>query len=137
MQETFVRAIENWPRIGRGLLTASDRMQRAYLFRIAHNLKIDWWRRRGRIRQVHLDSVPEIPDRTMEDRVETQEERDKLLHLIKNLQPNYAQVLAPRYVEGYHREAISGIMNASYSQVNNWLHRAEAALRKRAAKVAS
>lgn len=103
-----------------------------WLYRIAHNLVIDHYRRRDRQPQVALDDAPILPDLT-ENPVETAELRldaEMLRAAIRRLTEDQAQVISLRFLEGYSFNEIAGMMEKTEGAVKALQHRAFATLRQ-------
>lgn len=103
-----------------------------WLYRIAHNLVIDHYRRRDRQPQVALDDVPIMPDYS-ENPIETAELRidaEMLRAAIRRLTDDQAQVVSLRFLEGYSFSEIAGMMDKTEGAVKALQHRAFATLRQ-------
>ncbi len=103
-----------------------------WLYRIAHNLVIDHYRRRDRQQQVALDDAPILPDFT-ENPVETAELRidaEMLRAAIRRLTEDQAQVVSLRFLEGYSFGEIAEMMDKTEGAVKALQHRAFATLRQ-------
>ena len=103
----------------------------AWLYRIAHNLVIDHYRRRPPMPHVSLESVGvsgegDSPDVEVEGLIE----RERLRAAIEMLTPEQQEVLALRFGEGLRVKEIANIMNKTPGAVQALQHRAVAALRR-------
>jgi len=132
-QEAFVRAFRNLDRFD------PDRKFSSWLFRIAHNLCIDHYRRRK------LDTVPLVrtsggeeetwdlpdgesdPSREFSDR----ERSRRLLALVESLPPLYRSVILFRHQQGLSYEEIAETMELPLGTIKARIHRAHRLLREK------
>jgi RNA polymerase sigma-70 factor (ECF subfamily) len=106
----------------------------AWLYRIAHNLVVDVYRRRSPP-LVSLDDVPLESDADdPADAVQEAADRDTLGAAIGRLTSDQQQVLALRFGEGLTAKETARIMNKTTGAVEAMQHRALAALRRILAK---
>ncbi len=103
----------------------------AWLYRIAHNLVVNWHRDKGRRQVVSFDDVglgvlkTEAPERATEHR----EEQEMLLAAISNLPDDRQQLLILKFVERLSNAEIGQIMRRSEGAVKSLYHRTLLALR--------
>jgi RNA polymerase sigma-70 factor (ECF subfamily) len=103
----------------------------AWLYRIAHNLVVNWHRDRGRRKVISLDEYisaslrSEAPDRQAEDN----EEREALLRAIRRLPAERQQLLILKFVEGLSNAEIGAVMDRTEGAVKSLYHRTLLALR--------
>jgi RNA polymerase sigma-70 factor, ECF subfamily len=122
----FARALQHIPSyVDRGLPFS------AWLYRIAHNLVVNWHRDRGRRKLVPLDDMvmstlrSEAPERVTEHR----EEQDLLLVAIRNLPEERQQLLILKFVERLPNAEIGEIMGRSEGAIKSLYHRTLLSLR--------
>lgn len=122
----FARALQHIPSyVDRGLPFS------AWLYRIAHNLVVNWHRDRGRRKLVPLDELvvttlrSEAPERVTERR----EEQDLLLIAIQNLPEERQQLVLLKFVERLSNAEIGEIMGRSEGAIKSLYHRTLIALR--------
>jgi RNA polymerase sigma-70 factor, ECF subfamily len=122
----FQRALQHIPNyVNRGLPFS------AWLYRIAHNLVVNWHRDKGRRKVVPLDDLPlgslrtDAPERITESR----EERDLLLASIHALPDDRQQLIVLKFVERLSNAEIGAIMGRSEGAVKSLYHRTLLALR--------
>jgi RNA polymerase sigma-70 factor (ECF subfamily) len=122
----FQRALQHIPNyVNRGLPFS------AWLYRIAHNLVVNWHRDKGRRKVVPLDDLPlgslrtDAPERVAESR----EERDLLLSSIHSLPDDRQQLIILKFVERLSNAEIGAIMGRSEGAVKSLYHRTLLALR--------
>jgi RNA polymerase sigma-70 factor, ECF subfamily len=122
----FARALQHIPTyVDRGLPFS------AWLYRIAHNLVVNWHRDRGRRKLVPLDEIvmttlrSEAPERLTEH----QEEQDLLLIAIRNLPEERQQLIILKFVERLPNAEIGEIMGRSEGAIKSLYHRTLLSLR--------
>lgn len=101
---------------------------RAFLYRIADNLVIDWYRRR---RTESLDALMDkgFEPTEMENRIEEQAEASLALAKLRELEPNDRKLITLRFVEGLSPREIGEILGQNENTVSVRLHRALKRLR--------
>jgi len=122
----FQRALQHIPTyVDRGIPFS------AWLYRIAHNLVVNWHRDKGRRQVVSFDDVAlsalkaDAPEYAAENR----EEREMLLSAIRNLPDDRQQLLILKFVERLSNAEIGQIMQRSEGAVKSLYHRTLLALR--------
>jgi len=101
-----------------------------WLYRIAHNLVIDYYRRRDRQQQVSIDdmvipSEGDSPVRFAELRLDA----EKLRSAIRSLTDEQAEVLSLRFFEGYSINEVATMMEKTDGAIKALQYRAVATLR--------
>lgn len=103
-----------------------------WLYRIAHNLVIDHYRRRGRTTQVSLDDMSEL--RSKSESPEHAAERalaaERLRAAINLLTEEQAQVVTLRFLEGMSILEVAGIMDKTEGAIKALQYRAVSSLRR-------
>jgi RNA polymerase sigma-70 factor (ECF subfamily) len=103
----------------------------AWLYRIAHNLVVNWHRDRGRRKVISLDDLSmttlksDAPERVAESR----EEQEVLLAAIRNLPDERQHLLILKFVERLSNAEIGIIMGRSEGAVKSLYHRTLLSLR--------
>ena len=106
-----------------------EQMQ-VWLFRIAHNLVIDYLRKMSKRRDISTDEV-EIPDRlNIEDVLETKLEVKRLTKALQQLTPAQREVIGLRFLAGLSSGEVSKILGKSNGAVREMQSAAVKALRK-------
>jgi len=106
-----------------------EQMQ-VWLFRIAHNLVIDYLRKMSKRRDISTDEV-EIPDRlNIEDVLETKLEVKRLTKALQQLTPAQREVIGLRFLAGLSTGEVSKILGKSNGAVREMQSAAVKALRK-------
>lgn len=104
----------------------------AWLYRIAHNLVANWHRDHSRRKEIPLDEtlitrhISEHP----EHEVVLNEERERLLKIIRNLPDDRQQLLILKFVEHLSNHEIGQIMGRSEGAVKSLYHRTLLSLRQ-------
>ena len=103
---------------------------RAWLYRIAHNLVVDHYRRGGQATELTLDerlmAAEDDPASVVTERLS----RQRLRAAISRLTPDQQQVLALRFGEGLTAREAAEIADRSVGAIEALQHRALAALRR-------
>jgi RNA polymerase sigma-70 factor (ECF subfamily) len=104
----------------------------AWLYRIAHNLVVNWHRDRSRRKIVPLDEliISTLGREAPEYVTERREETDLLLEAIRHLPDDRQQLLILKFVERLPNAEIGEIMGRSEGAVKSLYHRTLIALRK-------
>ena len=130
MQDTFMRF---WDVLSQGGKKIKNK--RAFLFSIARNGIIDWYRKK---KTLSLDSLTEkagensdiFPHTEERKEIEMAHEATFLIERIREIEPSYQQVVYLRYVEGLGPKDIAEIIGESVNVVSVRIHRGIAQLRK-------
>ncbi len=103
-----------------------------WIFRIAHNLIVDYYREKGQASYTNIDDAPYLPAEHGDPyhAVATSQERDALLKAINQLTEDQAQVVTLRFLEGYSISEVAKIMNKTEGAVKALQFRAVATLRR-------
>ena len=103
----------------------------AWLYRIAHNLVANWHRDRGRRQILGLDEVTLVGHsrERPESVAEVNEERERLLAVIRQLPAERQQLLILKFVERMPNADIGKIMGRSEGAIKSLYHRTLIALR--------
>jgi RNA polymerase sigma-70 factor (ECF subfamily) len=127
--DVFVRLLE---KLDTYRLGQSDQVAvfSGWLFRIAHNLLIDHFRKRGQRRQEPLEKAPLFDHRTPESDVETALEWERLRNALARLTDDQQQVIVLRFLEGMRMKEVARIMEKSEGAVKALQHRALSALQR-------
>lgn len=100
----------------------------AWLFSIAKNLLIDYYRKKGKSRETSLEGAEEpfsTPDKNEKDTLSP----DDLRKMLDFLTDEQKEVIILRFIEGNTNEEISKIMNKSTGAIKGLQFRALSALR--------
>lgn len=105
-----------------------------FLFRIAGNLVIDFYRKRGSSPEVSLDDPAaqiDIPDTTpLDDRMDTERALKEIMAFLERLAEPYRDVVVLRYFNDLSVGEIAQIMETSENNVSVRLHRALEQIKK-------
>ena len=124
---TFYRALEHLPRYQeRGLPFT------AWLYRIAHNIVVNWQRDRRRRPVIALDRVVTYAgaEGDPQGALEEQEDREQLLRAFRRLSPERQELLILKFVEGMSNAQIGAIMGRSEGAIKSLYHRTLLELKK-------
>ena len=94
----------------------------AWLYRIAHNLVANWHRDNSRKQEIPLDEHPETV-------LVVNEDRERLLHIIRRLPADRQQLIILKFVEHLSNIEIGQIMGRSEGAVKSLYHRTLLSLR--------
>jgi RNA polymerase sigma-70 factor, ECF subfamily len=128
-QETFVRAFENLSKF------ESRSSFSTWLYRIAANLAIDFWRREGRHVVLHGDDadseIGKLPTSRGDSfkEVSRSELSARLKQALEELTPEHRAVILLREVEGMSYDEISDVLQCPRGTVMSRLHYARTHLR--------
>ena len=90
---------------------------RAWLFKIAHNLMVDYWRKMGKRKDISIDEV-EIPDRlNIAEVVEAELEVERLKKVLKQLTPAQREVIGLRVFAGLSSAEVGKMLGKSSGAV--------------------
>jgi RNA polymerase sigma-70 factor (ECF subfamily) len=106
----------------------------AWLYRIAHNLVVDHYRRRRPVADLELDERLVSAEDDLASAVAERLSHRHLRAAISHLTPDQQQVLALRFGEGVTASQAADVMEKSTGAVEALQHRALAALRRVIAK---
>lgn len=104
----------------------------AWLYRIAHNLVANWHRDNSRKQEIPLDErlAAHYPgDEHPETALVVNEERERLLHIIRRLPAERQQLIILKFVEHLSNTEIGQIMGRSEGAVKSLYHRTLLSLR--------
>lgn len=125
--QVFLRMLEAM-RGGKGWRTSFS----GWLYRIAHNLIIDYYRKRGQATFTDIDDSPNIHTRTADpyQTAAARLENDRLLRAINQLTEEQAQVVTLRFLEGYSIAEVAVILNKTEGAIKALQFRGMASLRR-------
>ena len=103
----------------------------AWLYRIAHNLVINWYRDREKAEEISLSEhyPPPTMDGSIEDRIEKEDEKSALMRVIANLPDDRKELLILKHVEGLTNSEIGQIMDRTEGAIKALYHRTLESLR--------
>ncbi|MGE6261142.1 RNA polymerase sigma factor [Heyndrickxia sporothermodurans] len=124
-QETFVKAYKNYHSF------KGNSSPKTWLFSIAHNLTIDYLRKRRPITLIKEIFLLKRDSNKLPDEVIVMKENSKeLYYALKCLKDSYREVIILRKIKEFSIEETAYILNWTESKVKATLHRAIPALEK-------
>lgn len=125
--QVFLKVLEA-VRAGKGWRSSFS----GWIFRIAHNAVIDYYRRRDRHNQVSIDDAP-VLTATKDNPVTTAEsnmDAEQLRSAIGRLTDEQAYVVSLRFLEGYSINEVATMMDKTDGAIKALQYRAVASLRQ-------
>jgi RNA polymerase sigma-70 factor, ECF subfamily len=104
----------------------------AWLYRIAHNLVANWHRDNSRRKEIPLDDSlfsGQLQHHHPESALVQNEERERLLSMIRKLPPDRQQLLILKFVEHMTNAEIGHVMGRTEGAIKSLYHRTLIALR--------
>ena len=103
----------------------------AWLYRIAHNLVINWYRDHEKAEVISLTDQypPPTMDGSIEERIEKEDDREALLRVLSNLPEDRKELLILKHVEGLTNFEIGQIMDRTEGAIKALYHRTLESLR--------
>ena len=104
----------------------------AFLYQIARNLVVDYYRERGRTQIVSAEYVPQIADPKpgLEEKAQLSSDLDITRQALQNLRENYQEVIIWHYLDDLSISEIAKMLNKPKGTVRVTLHRALKNLKK-------
>ena len=128
--KTFLKGWEAFKNSGNSSQKTIDN-PRAFLYKIARNLVIDYYREKGRTQIISTEYVPQIPDpRTdLEERAKLNSDLGIVKQSLQNLKGEYQEVIIWRYVDDLSISEIAKVLDKPKGTIRVTLHRALKALK--------
>ncbi len=103
----------------------------AWLYRIAHNLVVNWYRDHDRVDEVPIvdQYPPPSVEVGMESRLQKEDEREELMEIIRELPQDRQQLIILKHVEGLTNQEIGEIMDRTEGAIKALYHRTLVSLR--------
>ena len=103
----------------------------AWLYRIAHNLVVNWYRDSDRVEEISLldQYPPPTVEGSVEERIEKLDEKEQLLNVINSLPEDRKELLILKHVEGLTNFEIGQIMDRTEGAIKALYHRTLESLR--------
>lgn len=104
----------------------------SWLFRIAHNLVIDFYRKTSRFSLGPVEEASEIPSsqKDLDELTADKIERERLLVAISKLSDEQREVIVLKFIEGFSNLEIGRIMDKTEGAIKSLQHRALLSLRR-------
>jgi RNA polymerase sigma-70 factor (ECF subfamily) len=103
---------------------------RAYLFRVAHNWIVDYYRRNKSHHQLAEEDNLADPQGNPSHLVSQEWERERVRAAMFRLPPDQQQVIQLRFLEDWSHEEVAGVLGKTVEASRALQHRALASLRK-------
>lgn len=109
----------------------------SWLYRVSHNKVVDYYKSSKANNMVELrefDSDPSTGsgrDEDLDRGVQVSEMQEKVVIILRDLKPRYAQIITLRFYSEFDNPEIADVMNLKTTQVAVILHRALKAFRKK------
>lgn len=104
---------------------------RQLIYKIARNRIIDVYRERAKRLECPIETVEgKVMTEDLRKQIEANDEKEKLLAIIKKMKNEYQEVVHLKYVEGLSAGDIAVILDKSYASVRVLLHRATKKLKE-------
>ena len=125
MEETFFKLVIKKPRF------KIKSTFKTWLYTIGRNIALDYLRKNSKQADIAFDDLESVlKDETNLEERYIREERMRTLHYaLKQLNPEYRQVLWLLFFEGFSVSEVSFIMKKNTRQMKNLVYRAKSALR--------
>lgn len=123
----FLKVLEQF---ARGLQVENIR---AYLYRTARNIVIDYYRKSGRAQVIeYAEETVGSNEGPLEinERVDLQLASERLVLSLRKIKDEWREVLVLRYIEGYSNQEIAAMLQKSEGAVRVLIHRALQELRR-------
>lgn len=117
----FLKAWESLPTFGK---RDGNMLFRAWLYRIAHNLVVDFYRRHDQTQAEESFYKEQDSPVPVQDALEKNEMQDRVLHAVKQLEAPYQQVLYCRFMEEMSHKETSLVTGLSEANVRVIQYRA-------------
>lgn len=110
---------------------------RAFLFKTARNLVIDFYRKKDKENFISIDSTSSVadPKGNIEEKIYENHQVEQIKKAIANLKEEYQTALVLRLVEGISINEIAEILNKTPTSTRVLIHRAILALREECKKI--
>lgn len=104
----------------------------AFLYQIARNLVIDFYREKGKVNFVSTESTPIIdPREDLEEKASFKFDLDKIKVVLADLREDYQNVIIWHYLDDLPIQQVASMMNRSEDATRVLLHRALKSLKER------
>jgi RNA polymerase sigma-70 factor, ECF subfamily len=110
--------------------TGPDRYLAAWLYRTAHNVLIDHYRRQQHRQHMPLEEDTAHTDGDMADDIDQQITADKVRSALQTISDDQRHVITLKFLQGMSNEQVALMLDKPVSAVKSLQHRALAALRR-------
>jgi RNA polymerase sigma-70 factor (ECF subfamily) len=95
-----------------------------WLYRVAHNLAMDWFRQQAKRTSAPLEEDLVAAGEPLPAEVEARIDRERLRRAMRELAPDQQQVIQLRFGEGHKLAEVAGMLGKSEGAVKSLQHRA-------------
>ena len=123
--ETFLRCWQKFKK-------ESDKIEniQAFLYQIARNLVVDYYRQKGRMQFVPAEKIAAVdPHPTIEEKAFIDSDLEEVKTAVRRLKNEYQEIVIWHYIDDLSVPEIAGITNKSEGAIRVMLHRALKALK--------
>jgi RNA polymerase sigma-70 factor (ECF subfamily) len=97
----------------------------SWLYKIAHNNVLKWYRQKSRYNKVDLDEIAELKgDQNVEEEIDLKKEKGGVTAALEELEYEHREIIRLKYFEGVSNIEIAQIMGISANNVGVKLYRA-------------
>ncbi len=129
--ETFLKAWESFKKRTLNIEHRTIDNPKAFLYQIAKNLIIDYYREKGKVQLVSAQSLPIVdPRMNLEERAMINSDLELVKKAILNLKDEYQDAIIWYYLEGYSVSEIAKILDKSEPATRMLISRAIKNLRQ-------
>jgi len=129
--EVFLKAFEKFredPKIIKNI--------RAFLYQIARNKVIDFYRQREKEKSLSVDDIKGLSDgNNLEKTIHLNSDLERIMTALSSINQDYQDVVMMRYIDGLSIREISNILGRSEGAIRVALSRALDSLRKRIGEI--
>ena len=120
-EQVFLKIWEKIPR-----LKSKERVRnfRAWLYRISHNLVVDYYREKAKDTSVALEERLVANEANLDQVIVDQEDDERLAQAIRQLEPIYQEILTARFINQLSHVETAAIVGKSHGHVRVLQYRA-------------
>ena len=123
--EVFLRALRSL-----GSFKGEREQMPVWLFKIAHNIVVDHWRKTSKRKAVSIDKMEIIDSISTEETVETKLQMERLSQALNQLTPDQREVIGLRFFAGLSSAEVGEVLGKKSGAVRQMQHAGLETLRK-------
>jgi RNA polymerase sigma-70 factor (ECF subfamily) len=128
--ETFLRAWQTFKKAGNPGHFNEIKNPSAFLYQIARNLVVDYYREKDKIKLVSLENSNPVSSTSLENKIFLNSDLEQVRKALNKLNDDYQNLIIWHYLDELSIAEISEILNKKEGAVRVQLHRAIKALRE-------